>query len=114
MSEKTVEVEAIRAEAKKWTHVADRMSGIDDKVKDLELDGSAFLVPTTAVALIAGLEDAYMMHSAYASFHSHVHRLTGEATTEFDRMNKALLRIADAYEQNEDMNTKNFNDFYRD
>ena len=114
MSAKSVEIEAIRVEAKKWTKISDEMSDVSTDIANLGLEFSAFLVPVFGIAAVGGAIDSTMMHSAYKRFHEQFKNLAGQAVTELDGMHKALHLIADAYEQNEDMTTKNFNDFYSD
>jgi hypothetical protein len=112
VSAKSVEIEAIRTEAKKWGKIADAMSDISTDVKNLDLEFTAFLLPVLGIYAIGGAVDAAVMHSAYGDFYDQLKHLAHDAVTEFERTRKALNRIADAYEQNEDMTTKNFNDFY--
>jgi uncharacterized protein YukE len=100
----TVVTGALRAEAKKWDALADRMQPIADAAKTLTLGPLAFF---------AGVSPDFLAHSsAYDKFQASVVKVLGEAVTEFRQLGFVLNRVANDYDATDEKNAQDLDKIY--
>ena len=92
MADITVVVEAVRAEARKWFKLSDRMRPVAATTEGLGLDASAFFIGDANVAL---------HHRVYSSYQEFMAGALRGAVEEFDQIGTVLLKIADSYDRAE-------------
>ena len=103
MSQVTVITEAVRDEAKKWFSFADRVEPVKAAAESLTLDISAFFI---------GDANAAMHHRAYSTYQEYMVHILGGAVTEFEQMAAALNKIADAYDDADEIASLNLNQIW--
>lgn len=89
-----IEPEDVRAEAKRWIDLADDMSKIHSKTGDLWLGVTAFMV---------GVIGDVTPYPAYSGFHDLMITRIGGGATEFEHIGQALKRLADEYEETDEL-----------
>jgi hypothetical protein len=100
-----VAADGIRAEAKKWYDFSDRMTTVSNAARDQTLSTAAFVVTD-----ITGVVAATDLSSAYNQMHWWLNGLFSEAVVEFDRFGKALMQVADWYEESDQNSAQNFDE----
>lgn len=95
--------EAIRKEASKWDALADRMSGARADAEGLELGVTAFFIGNYTEAV---------NYPAYKDFLGRVVTRLSGGEDEFALIATNLRRIADRYEDGEDLNRKSLDEVY--
>lgn len=95
--------EAIRNEASKWMDLADRMSIVRAGAEGLGLAPSAFFIGNLSEAV---------HHPAYDDFLGRVVTRLSGGEAEFELIGTNLRRIADNYEDGEDMNRRSLDEIY--
>ncbi|OJF10315.1 type VII secretion target [Couchioplanes caeruleus] len=100
-----VAADGIRAEAKKWYDLSDRMTTVSNAAKDQTLTVGAFVVTD-----ISGVVTAADLSSAYNQMHTWLNGLFSQAVDEFDKFGKALMQIADWYEESDENSAQNFDE----
>ena len=105
MSDKvTVVTAALRAEAQKWTGLADRLQPIADAAKTLTLSPLAFF---------AGPSPDFIAHSgAYDNFQSTMSKILGEGVTEFRQLSTVLGKIASNYDESDEKKAQDLDKIY--
>jgi hypothetical protein len=103
MAEVEVITSALRNEATKWRDLSDQVEPIKSAVDGLTLNAMAFYVGD----LNAGPHAVY-----YESYRSFMARILGQAQVEFEQVGDALTRIADAYDEADEVAELNLNDIY--
>jgi hypothetical protein len=105
-SDQAVQVAAdgLRAEAKKWHGLADRMNAVSSAARNQSLQITAFVVtdPLTGVVTAADLK------SGYDKMFDWLNALVQQAAVEFDRMGDALHKNAEWYEHADADSAQNF------
>jgi hypothetical protein len=106
-SRETVQVatEGIRAEAKKWYGLSDRMTTVSTLAADQNLELTAF-----AVTDISGPVTAADLKSGYDKMYNWLNALFKQAVTEFDTFGDALVKCADWYETSDANSAQNFDE----
>lgn len=103
MSPTSVDTDAIRSEARKWTTVADEMSTVRGNTQNLWLAPTAFFI---------GNLTEPVHYPAYRDFLDRiVTRLSG-AEVEFELIGTAMRRMADAYDENEALTKRSLDELY--
>jgi uncharacterized protein YukE len=103
MSEVTVVTEAVRSEAQKWRRLADQVQPIKTAVDDAGLDVSAFFI---------GDANAAMHAAVYRQYKEFISSVLAGGVTEFEQIGGALDRIADAYDNADQIVSLDFNKIY--
>ena len=89
--ELNVILSALHDEARKWQGLSDTIAPIKTVVEGLHLDPTAFFI---------GMDANVAVHSAaYDGFQSFMVTILGGAVTEFDQLGTALNKIADIYDE---------------
>jgi hypothetical protein len=100
-----VAVDGIRAEAKKWFELSDRMSGVASQTANQRLEMSAF-----AVTDLTGPVTAADLKSAYDKMQHWLDNLFRQAGTEFEHFGEALKKVADWYERADENSAESFDE----
>jgi hypothetical protein len=104
MAEVTVITAAVRAEAKKWQELSDKAAPIKAAVDGLTLSASAFFI---------GEDWTPTVHAeAYQGFQHFMAGILAGGVAEFDQLGAALNKIADAYDNADDVVELDLNDIY--
>ena len=103
-----VAVEGIRAEARKWYALADRMAAVSVSARNQSLQTSAF-----AVTDLAGPVTAVDLKTGYDKMYEWLNALFEQAAREFDAMGTALRKNADEYQEADNESAKSFDDIAR-
>lgn len=101
--ELNVVLSALRDEARKWQGLSDTVTPIKTVVEGLHLGPSAFFIGDASV----------VVHSqAYNGFQSFMVTILGGAVTEFDQLGSALNKIADIYDEADQLIALDLNEVY--
>ncbi|GII23036.1 hypothetical protein [Planosporangium mesophilum] len=104
MSEEVkVITESVRDEAKKWRSLADQMEPVKQAVHDMSLAPEAFFI---------GDANILEHHSAYCSYREFMEKALTGAVVEFEQIGRALDKIADAYDNADNVVTLDLNKIY--
>ena len=105
-SEEAVQVAAdgLRAEAKKWHGLADRMAGVSGTAQGQGLQASAFVVTDALTGAVTALD----LKDGYDKMYEWLNALFAQAVGQFDAMGAALSKNADWYEQADANSAQNF------
>lgn len=107
MSDITVVTDALRDEATHWNALADPLGRLAGDVGQLHLGLAAFAVGSGPVdATATGLQEIY------ERFRTDLTTSVLRGSTEFDQLATALRRIADRYDNDEDVNAMSLHDIY--
>lgn len=99
-----VAADGLRAEARKWHELADRMSTVSSNARGQGLQASAFAVTDA----LTGAVTAADLKSAYDKMYDWLNTLFVQAAVEFDAMGSALGRNAEWYENADADSAQNF------
>jgi len=103
MSEVTVITSAVRDEAKKWRDLSGKMAPVKSTVDGMTLSTSAFFI---------GDLNAVPHAQAYEGFRSFMATVLGGGVTEFEQVGDALDKIADAYDDRDQIVSLDLNKIY--
>ena len=103
MAEVTVITSAVRDEAKKWRDLSDKVAPIKSTTDGLTLSLSAFFIGDVNAGLHA---------QAYEGFRSFMSTMLAGAIAEFEQVGAALDKIADAYDNSDQIVALDLNKIY--
>ncbi|MFI6273129.1 hypothetical protein [Micromonospora zamorensis] len=103
MDELNVITDALRTEGGKWLQLSDSATAIKGAAERLSLDASAFYI---------GDANAGVHSAAYRDFHAFMVAIFAGAATEFEQVGEALRRVADAYDQADEVISLDLNTIY--
>lgn len=109
-----VAVSFVREEASKWDRTADRMEKIEKDIDGAILGPLAFMIADPVSLAVFGLSDfgAVLDQFSYNELRTHMNTIFAGADEESRQMATALRKIADKYEEMEEVNTINLNDVF--
>jgi hypothetical protein len=102
----TVITSTVRDEAKKWVHLADKMTPVAAKVNDLFLGVTAFWVGEPEMV------DAIILQSSYDDYQKFMTAALKAAVVEFGQIAGALNKIANAYDAQDQVVELDLNQIY--
>ena len=105
-SEEAVQVatDGLRAEAKKWHGLSDRITVVSTNARNQALQASAFAVTDA----LTGAVTATDLKAGYDQMYAWLTSLFRQAAVEFDQMGDALRKNADWYEHADANSAQNF------
>ncbi|MEU7923264.1 hypothetical protein [Micromonospora zamorensis] len=103
MDELNVITDALRTEGGKWLQLSDSVAAIKGATERLSLDASAFYI---------GDANAGVHSAAYRDFQAFMVGILTGAATEFEQFGEALRRVADAYDQADEVISLDLNTIY--
>ncbi|GAA4208051.1 hypothetical protein [Actinocatenispora rupis] len=109
MSDTSVVPDSLRTEATHWNHLAGPLNALATQISATQLHGSAFCVGSVLVDLVAA-----DLATSYERLRSELISSVLKGSTEFDQIAAVLRRIADMYDNNENVNAKSLRDIYGD
>jgi hypothetical protein len=107
MSDITVVTDALRDEARHWNGLAHPLDRLASDIGALHLGLAAFAVGSGPVDATAG-----GLQEAYERFRSDLTTSVLRGSTEFDQVAAALRRIADRYDNDDDVTALSLRDIY--
>lgn len=109
--------EALRKEAERWDGIAADTEPVNAFIASAKMGVTAFLmVSPSAIGRLLSMDtllEAPIQHSAYEEFRSTMEELTRGAITEFGQIGDALIKMANKYDEAEEICELEFSEIYR-